>query len=110
MVAIDMDDLVEQLGVAVSEASLVYLPALQRMAMDELTALARELAEGRTDEAHSRLHAAMTPDELAGEKEQLADLAELMAADNARARRLGQEIMGAVVRGAFWALLASAGF
>lgn len=112
--AFDKDKIVAALagkvGRGVAEAAVEYLPALQRLGMAELTALAALLAEGDYDAAKAALHAKMTPDELATEKEHLAGLAELMAHDNAEARKFGLAIVGGVLKAAFGVLLSAAAF
>lgn len=103
-----LDQLAAQLGIALAEQATLYLPALKRLAWDELMAFVRLLAERNRDEAYALVSAKMTPEELVTEKEALAKLAELRATARAEATAMANAIALAVLRAALTTLLAGA--
>jgi hypothetical protein len=107
-----MDDtatkLVSAFGRGIVENVTPYVPAVKRMAVNELLAFGTLLQSKDYDAAKVMIHEAMTPDELADEKEKLADLTAAMADENAARRRVAGEILAAILRAAF-TIVVSAG-
>jgi hypothetical protein len=95
--------------VGIVDAADLYLPAMGRLGLQEMFALAELVDAKRSFEAMKAVRATMTADELTAEKSKLADLAEKMAADNADALSLGRAITLAILKTAFLATLGGVG-
>ena len=104
----DTKQLAAQFGAGLAEGAQLYLPAIARMGLDEFIALATLVAEKKNDEAKTKVHAAMTPEEMAAEKNALTKLAVLMADTNAEKRAIGSAILSGFIKVAIAALLAVA--
>ena len=100
-----IQNLAQQVGVGLASAATVYEPAIKRMAIRELTAFADMLADKQYDQAKAAIHAEMTAEELAEEKEALADAAVMMADENSEKRRMAVAIVGAALKAALSAVL-----
>ena len=105
-----LKDLALEVGHGVAEGAAVYIAPIKRMALKELTAFAVLLAEDRNDAAKEAVYAKMTAQELTAEKEVLADLAVMMADDNARKRAIATAIVGVMLKAALSALLGAVVF
>jgi len=100
--------LAKLVGVGLAEAAAAYLPALKRMAWDELVALVDLITRRRYDEAKAMVHDQMTAQELADEKELLAGVAAGMADDNAERRAVFAALGMAALKAGLTALLGAA--
>jgi len=101
-------ELVKTFGRGVAENVTPYLPAVKRMAVGELLAFGTLLQSKDYDAAKAMIHDAMTADELADEKEKLADLTAAMADENAARRKVAGQILAAILRAVF-TIIVSAG-
>ncbi len=102
-------ELAAQFGKAIAQTVALYLPALRRMADDEIAAVKQLLDQGNYDLAKGKLYHAMTPAEIVDEKEALAGqtlvMANKAAADRATRQAFGLEIFKAALGIAIAALL-----
>jgi len=105
---VNLEALAAQFGLAIAESAAVYLPALKRLAMDELVAFIKCLTEKNRDGAYAILAAKMTDEELVAEKEKLADLTEARATAQAEAIETFNAIGLAILKAALSMLLAGA--
>lgn len=96
------------------EAASPYLPALIRImedgTLDEILAIARLLARGMELDAKSKIREAMTAPELAAEKEDLAELAKLIADEQYALSQWAKSISIVLMKSALTAVAAAAGF
>ena len=99
--------LAEQFGVAVAGSLTIYLPAIRRLAMDELVAFAQSLSVKDYDAAYKTVAAKMTLEDLAAEKAALASLAELRATARAEAVALSDKIGLAILQAALGVVLSA---
>ena len=95
------DSLLKTFPVGVVDAAQLYGPAIGRMALAELVALAQMIADRLTEEAQAAVREKMSMDELAAEREKLADLAVLMANKRAESIAMGRDILLAILKVAF---------
>jgi len=94
------NDIVAQFGKAIGMAATPFVPAIQRMAMDELIALKTAINEKNLDAAWQAVHAGMTGDDLAAEKVELTKLTEAMADKNAARKQAANDLAWAVLKAA----------
>ena len=103
--SVALNTAIAQFGAAIGPAALLYLPAIKRLAMSELIALWQLLQAKNQDAAYQAVAAKMTVQELADEKEKLADLAALRATARAENIALANEIAAAVLKAAITILI-----
>ena len=96
----DNTQLILQFGQAIGTAATPFIPAFQRMALDELIAVRALLIQQDTDTALEIVHGKMTLDELAAEKLALVPVTNAMADTNAAKRQAGQEVLMAILKAA----------
>jgi len=71
-------------GVGIAESTIVYLPSIMRLGTKELASwIDLVFNQKKYQEALDQLHAIMTPQELADEKDQLATMTAMVADSNA---------------------------
>jgi len=94
----------------IADAVLLYTPAMMRLAMDELIAVVKRLAVGDWRGVQDTLHEKMTVQELAVEKQKLAELTKELATAQGEFLNALQNIMLAALKGALAAAFAAAAF
>ena len=103
--SVGLNTAIAQFGAAIGPAALLDLPAIKRLAMSELIALWQLLQANNQDAAYQAVAAKMTVQELADEKEKLAELAALRATARAENIALANEIAAAVLKAAITILI-----
>ena len=97
--------LLESFPVGVVDAAELYAPAIGKMALDELVALAQLIVAKKYKEAQLEVRRKMSAQELADEKTKLADLAVLMAQENSDGWKVATSIVGVIMKAALSAAL-----
>jgi len=94
--------------------AVAYAPAVIRIVNDnanaDINALYAKLTGASAPAALDTIHAAMTLDELATEKELLATMTAKMAQDSYDARQIGQQVLKAALTAGISLALTAAGF
>jgi hypothetical protein len=98
---IDNTELILQFGQAIGTAVGPFIPAFQKMALDELIAVKALLNQKDTDAVLAIVHEKMTLDELAAEKLALVPVANAMADTSAAKKQAAQAVLTAILKAAF---------
>lgn len=104
---IQQQKLIDQFGAAIGGAAASYLPAMKRMAMDELLALGTLINEKNIDAAKDAVRDKMTDQELADETVVLAGLIGAMADANKAKRDMAKDMALAIFKAALGVLLSA---
>ena len=96
-----------QYGTAIGDVAATYLPTLFGLGIKELGAITDLLDSGNAEAATDAIQAAMTPDELAVQKEQLAVLTQKMAQDHYASRQFWLNLITAGLKIALTTLIPS---
>lgn len=96
----DNTELILQFGQAIGTAATPFIPAFQKMALDEIIAVKALLYQKNTDAALAIVHQKMTLEELAEEKEALVAVTNAMADASAAKRQAAQDVLMAILKAA----------
>jgi hypothetical protein len=104
-----MDEIIkkisDQFGKGAGELAGTYLPTLRTMGLQELVDITKLIEQGKNAEAHQKLLDGMTLEELAKQKETLAQIAVQMANQNAASHKFWNDMVSACLKVALGALI-----
>ena len=107
-------ELLDKLPAFVVDAAGVYVPAMTELlcnsTLEEVVAFQRLILKGLNLEALAALRQKMSAQELAAEKEQLAELTKLIAEEQYKRVQLGKSILSAILKAGMIAAMAAVGF
>lgn len=98
-------DLTTKFGKSTGELAQTYVPTLFRLSLQEINVLFILITTNKNKEAHELLLAAMSPQELADQKDTLAILTKNMADANADAHQFWNAFVGAVIKACLTTLI-----
>ena len=104
-----LDKILAKVPAPIADAARLYSPVILRLLQSDLYATVDKIAAGDGVASQALLRAAMTLDELAAEKTQLAVLTEKMASESFEARAAYAQVFDAAFRVGLTVALASVG-
>lgn len=91
--ALIQEKVISKLPTYIQAPVSLYYPAVSRMALNDIIAFSNLVVSGDAIKAQELARQSMTPDELAKEKESLAQLTLQLASDNYEKQQLGKSIL-----------------